>query len=245
MPSEQPKTEDKRGRAIQIKDIIYGEPQPLEDGVFEINALVSLQAGNKPVFGVTGQFLVNAVRVGNPQAITDGKISETLTVSGKKAVISLETTSDYFGDKIFPLRNIELPEKKKSDDGDVRIIIVVTRDVDNTLFATMARVNKKGIGTPGKITYVDKHPETVSTDEEGYVTVPLPNEEKRRVAFFPTEFPKKKIRVYIFGKTRNTAPAETPCSLMVKLNTAFSKGWDSLNTEACSAKTERMAANES
>lgn len=138
--------------ALFVKDIVFGEPQPLGAGQYEIAALVFLQAGNKPVYGASGQFYVNAAPVGNLQAIVEGKIADTLRVTGKKPTIALEVKSEYFGDKIFPLRNIDLPLPKS--EGNPFDFEVKAEGRNGVYQVNMQIVDAEGNGVTGTIRVV-------------------------------------------------------------------------------------------
>lgn len=102
------RNKEKTRPEIMVRDPIFGEPKPLGGGEFEIAVTVPVQVGGKPAYGVIGQFCVNAFPVGNPQTVIDGKISSKIKVSGKRPLISIELKSDSLGNKIIPLREIDL-----------------------------------------------------------------------------------------------------------------------------------------
>ncbi len=229
----QEKNQSKEPQAPKVTSLQV-EGLELKGSFWEFIIIAIVGRGGKPWFGETVFFYINGIECGRSQSTENGRailpVDGIIAKDAKRFTVSAQTAV-----QLAPAREvIVLPaeDKKKEEDAAVRIAIVATREDTENLFATMARLDKKGKGNPGRITYVDCHPKTVDTDELGIAEFTIPvQDKKRRVLFFPTEFPQKRIRVYVPEKDRTAPPEQkTEVGFADKFLAAFNEGYASLDS---------------
>ena len=204
--------------AVKIVDTIFYGLNDKKEGVFEFTIVAEARKNRRPdadpLAGEKNILLVNELQVG-PEDITD-------QLGVRRITVKHETQSKHVEVGVFLTENktkcvsqpipLPWPEKDtKKEAGAIRLAIVLTREENEILYTTVARLNENGVGVKGSITYVDadNKPQIEPTDEQGLAMVPLPlRDEKRKVIFFPSESPMKKRPVYVRG-TEDTSSTTT------------------------------------
>lgn len=161
-----------------VRNVFFGEPKDVGNGNFEVGVTVLVQVGNKPAYGVTGQFIVNGMPYGNPQQIADGKISSKLVVGGSTPSIAIELKSGYLGQKIYPLKDLELPKAQKTA---AELRLIYKKREDKILNVTVAR-EINGVAAPGSFYSVYKGKTRRHNTKSGIATVTFEITDKERQA---------------------------------------------------------------
>jgi hypothetical protein len=155
MPNDKSKGQPKSyPQVVNVSEVIFGEPKELTSGAFEVSVSVFVVFGkDKPVRNIQGQFLINGEPWKNWQRAVLGRFSEKLTLRGKKINISIRVKFEG-REEIFPLKDYDLPEKKKKGK-KVHIQIFKTFDSDNMVVAVVFKKDENEKRLPGKIFYLD------------------------------------------------------------------------------------------
>jgi len=201
--------EEKKGDyrpEMTVRDIVFGEP----DKDHQIGVSLLVFAGNRPAQGVTYQFLVNGGLVGNPQTVIEGRATGKIKLASGKSTISVELRHPYFGVRLVPLAEKETEAKKKKGEVAKLEILGETSD-ENTLFISLARLDKTGKGKKGKVAFFNPTTggvEEMDSDNNGVTTIQIDLGDKRQTAtFYLPEKPGEKITKEIPAK-KITAPPQ-------------------------------------
>jgi hypothetical protein len=183
---------DYRPPEMTVRDVVFGEP----DKDHQIGVSLLVFAGNRLAQGVTYQFLVNGGLVGNPQTVIEGRATGKIKLASGKSTVSVELRHPYFGVRIVPIAEKETEPKKKKGEVSRLEILGETSD-EETLFISLARLDKSGKGKKGKVSFFNPNTgdvEKMDSDDNGVATIQINLSDKRQtVTFYLPEKPGEKV----------------------------------------------------
>ncbi len=146
---------------ITIRDPVYGQLNPLPDGMYEMNISITVLVNGRPGYGFFYQFVVDALPQGNRQLLTEGKASAKIKLSGKRPPIAVEIGNERGGYKRYPIKDFPIDEflsKDKEGKKSPKISIISQMADSKSFSVVVALVDENGKCVSGNINYLDADP---------------------------------------------------------------------------------------